>query len=66
MLDKDYLALSLKLKCIRVSIFRVLVRLFICLINTHFVSDELVHEKEKYKYICDDLDLTFTELIEKN
>ncbi|XP_012349565.1 tropomyosin alpha-3 chain isoform X6 [Apis florea] len=30
------------------------------------LEDELVHEKEKYKYICDDLDLTFTELIEKN
>lgn len=26
-------------------------------------TDELVHEKEKYKYICDDLDMTFTELI---
>lgn len=34
--------------------------------RTLFLSDELVHEKEKYKYICDDLDLTFTELIEKN
>ncbi|XP_063218457.1 polyamine-modulated factor 1-binding protein 1 isoform X3 [Bacillus rossius redtenbacheri] len=29
------------------------------------LEDELVHEKEKYKYICDDLDMTFTELIEK-
>ena len=28
-----------------------------------FLADELVHEKEKYKYICDDLDLTFTELV---
>ncbi|KOC68369.1 Tropomyosin [Habropoda laboriosa] len=28
------------------------------------LEDELVHEKEKYKYICDDLDLTFTELID--
>ncbi|KAH0548690.1 hypothetical protein KQX54_000950 [Cotesia glomerata] len=27
------------------------------------LEDELVHEKEKYKYICDDLDLTFTELV---
>ncbi|XP_021928049.1 tropomyosin isoform X4 [Zootermopsis nevadensis] len=27
------------------------------------LEDELVHEKEKYKYICDDLDMTFTELI---
>lgn len=26
-------------------------------------TDELVHEKEKYKYICDDLDQTFCELI---
>lgn len=29
----------------------------------HLFADELVHEKEKYKYICDDLDMTFTELI---
>lgn len=29
-------------------------------------ADELVHEKEKYKYICDDLDMTFTELIGNN
>ncbi|XP_057332429.1 tropomyosin Tod p 1.0102 isoform X6 [Microplitis mediator] len=27
------------------------------------LEDELVNEKEKYKYICDDLDLTFTELV---
>ncbi|XP_008544852.1 tropomyosin isoform X8 [Microplitis demolitor] len=27
------------------------------------LEDELVHEKEKYKDICDDLDLTFTELV---
>ncbi|CAB3359044.1 Hypothetical predicted protein [Cloeon dipterum] len=26
------------------------------------LEDELVHEKEKYKYICDDLDQTFSEL----
>lgn len=26
-------------------------------------ADELVHEKEKYKYICDDLDQTFSELV---
>ena len=29
----------------------------------HLFADELVHEKEKYKFICDDLDMTFTELI---
>ncbi|KAI5696440.1 hypothetical protein M8J75_013061 [Diaphorina citri] len=27
------------------------------------LEDELVNEKEKYKYICDDLDQTFTELV---
>ncbi|XP_039291589.1 tropomyosin isoform X11 [Nilaparvata lugens] len=27
------------------------------------LEDELVHEKEKYKYICDDLDQTFSELV---
>lgn len=27
-------------------------------------ADELVHEKEKYKYICDDLDQTFSELVD--
>lgn len=26
------------------------------------ISDELFHEKEKYKAICDDLDSTFAEL----
>lgn len=35
-----------------------------CVLTTlRFLADELVHEKEKYKYICDDLDLTFTELV---
>lgn len=33
------------------------------LMTLRFLADELVHEKEKYKYICDDLDLTFTELV---
>nr|XP_018918180.1 PREDICTED: tropomyosin isoform X21 [Bemisia tabaci] len=28
------------------------------------LEDELVHEKEKYKYICDDLDNTFSELVD--
>ncbi|XP_050523711.1 tropomyosin isoform X3 [Daktulosphaira vitifoliae] len=28
------------------------------------LEDELVHEKEKYKYICDDLDQTFSELVD--
>ena len=34
-----------------------------CFMCYNIISDELVHEKEKYKYICDDLDLTFTELV---
>ncbi|PSN29793.1 hypothetical protein C0J52_26508 [Blattella germanica] len=41
-----------------IFIFRSL-RLFV----VNLFADELVHEKEKYKYICDDLDMTFTELI---
>lgn len=46
----------------KVLLFQYLSQHFFC---CQFFADELVHEKEKYKYICDDLDMTFTELIEK-